>query len=72
METGGNMEKLSKNVNAVTYIEINKLLDELVKKDGYLLKMGDISIINLGIREDTISGKRQVFQITRKVGYNEK
>ena len=66
------MKEISHNINAITVIEINKLLDELVDKDGYLLKMGDISIINLGIREDTISGKRQVFQITRKVGYNEK
>lgn len=65
------MEKqiINKNINAITFIEINKLLDFLIEKDGYQLKMGDITIENHGILEDTANGKRQVFQIRRKVDY---
>lgn len=61
------MEKISHNINAITVIEFNRILDELVNKEGYLLQIGDIKIFNQGIVEDTLGGKRQVFQIQRKV-----
>lgn len=67
METGRNMEKISKNIHPVTTIEINQMLDELVKRNGYQLQMGNITITNQGEVEDTLNGKRQVFQIQRKV-----
>ena len=61
------MEKHFRNINAITVIELNKILDALVENDGYEIQMGDIRIIYQGLVEDTIGGKRQGFQIVRKV-----
>lgn len=67
METEINMEKISININAITNIEINQMLNELVKNNDYQLQMGNITIIYQGEVEDTAFGKRQIFQIVRKV-----
>ena len=46
---------------------LERILDELVEKEGYIAQIGNTSVIYDGIVEDTLNGKREIFIITRKV-----
>ena len=44
-----------------------KILDYLVENNSYNAQIGNTTISYKGIIEDTIDGKRQLFEIQRKV-----
>lgn len=46
---------------------LERVLDELVNTNGYEAKIGNTTVIYQGTVEDTISGKREVFLVTRKI-----
>ena len=60
-------EKQSMNINSITIMECNKLLNWLTENGEYLAQIGDLSMQYKGTVEDTIKGKRQIFYLERKV-----
>ena len=44
-----------------------KILDYLVENNGYSAQIGNTTIYYRGIKEDTAKGRKQVFEIERKV-----
>lgn len=46
---------------------LEQILDYLIQNDTYIAKIGNIEIKTKGIIEDTAYGKRQVFEIQRKM-----
>ena len=62
-----NEENKYMNISVVTITETQKLLDWLVENREYFAQIGDLSMKYKGIHEDTISEKRQIFYIERKI-----
>lgn len=62
-----NEENNYMNISAITVMETQKLLDYLVENGEILAQIGDLTMKYKGIHEDTISGKRQIFYIERKI-----
>lgn len=60
-------EKQSMNINSITIMECNKLLNWLTENGEYLAQIGDLTMQYKGTVEDTIKGKRQIFYLERKV-----
>ena len=60
-------EKQSMNINPITILECNKLLNWLTENGEYLAQIGDLTMQYKGTVEDTIKGKRQIFYLERKV-----
>lgn len=50
-----------------TVFGLEKILDCLIENDICIAKIGNIEIISKGIILDTAKGKRQVFEVQRKV-----
>lgn len=65
-----NQENKYANINAVTVIELNKILNWIKDNNGYIAQLGDIKIRYEGIKEDTINGKRECYYVIRKVKEN--
>lgn len=55
------------NISAITVMQTESLLDWLAEHGEYLAQIGNLSMKYKGIHEDTISGKRQIFYIERKI-----
>ena len=60
------MTKIVKIINENKDVS-ESILDYLVEKDTYLAQIGDLNIRYVGVIEDTLIGKRQVFHIVRKI-----
>lgn len=55
------------NITLNTILGLEKILDYLIENNTYLAKIGNIGIRAKGTILDTVKGKRQVFEIQRKV-----
>lgn len=55
------------NVTPSTVFGLEKILDYLIQNDTYTAKIGNIEIMARGTILDTAKGKRQIFEIQRKV-----
>ena len=62
-----NQENKYANINAITVIELNKVLNWIKNNNGYIAQLGDIKIQYEGIKEDTINGTREYYYVIRKV-----
>lgn len=63
------MEEEIKHMNTTPQLVLGleKILDYLVENNNYSAQINNINIFYKGIKEDTVNGKRQVFEIERKV-----
>jgi len=48
-------------------IDLNNVLDKLMEDKTIQAQISNITIVPIGEKEDTISGKRQVFEIVRYI-----
>lgn len=48
-------------------INIEEVLDDMIKNNTAELKVGDLLINNYGIKEDTKNGKREIFIVQRYI-----
>ena len=48
-----------------TIDSLTKILNHLVENEDYMAQLGDITIKYIGTTEDTVKGKREVFEIER-------
>ena len=48
-------------------INIEEVLDDMIKNNTAELKVGDFLINNYGIKEDTKNGKREIFIVQRYI-----
>lgn len=48
-------------------IDLNNILDKLMENSITQTQISNITIVPIGVKEDTISGKRQVFEIIRYI-----
>ena len=46
-------------------LDLTKILNHLVENDTYMAQLGNITIKYIGTTEDTVKGKREVFEIER-------
>ena len=46
-------------------LDLTKILNHLVENDTYMAQLGNITIRYIGAKEDTVKGKREVFEIER-------
>lgn len=60
-------ENKSFNTSMSFILDLEKILNYLVENDIYMAQMNKTSITYMGEIEDTLKGKRQVFEIIRKV-----
>lgn len=63
------MEEEIKHMNTTPQLVfgLEKILDYLVENNNYNAQINNTNIFYKGIKEDTANGKRQVFEIERKV-----
>lgn len=48
-------------------IDLDNILNKLMENKTTQAQIGNIVIVPLGVKEDTISGKRQVFEVVRYI-----
>ena len=53
------------NISVAFSLDLNRILNHLVENDTYMAQLGDITIKYIGKAEDTVKGKREVFEIER-------
>ena len=46
-------------------LDLTKILNHLVENENCMAQLGNITIKYIGIVEDTVKGKREVFEIER-------
>ena len=59
--------KKSLNCSLGLIIDLNNILDKLMENSTIQAQISNITIVPIGVKEDTISGKRQVFEIIRYI-----
>lgn len=62
-----NVETKHMNTTPQLVLGLEKILDYLVENNSYNAQIGNTTIYYRGVKEDTTKGKRQVFEIERKV-----
>lgn len=62
-----NKETKHMNTTPQLVFGLEKILDYLVENNTYNVQIGNTTIIFRGIKESTIKGRRQVFEIERRV-----
>ena len=60
-------EKKQINTSLGFSIDLERILNHLVEHETYMAMISNIRIRYIGEKEDTINGKRQVFEIERQV-----
>ena len=60
-------EKKQINTSLGFSIDLERILNHLVEHETYMAMISNIRIRYIGEKEDTANGKRQVFEIERKV-----
>lgn len=55
------------NTTPQLVLGLEKILDYLVENNNYVAQIDNIQIFNKGTIEDTANGKREIFEIQRKV-----
>lgn len=55
------------NITPQMVFELEEILNYLVQNNTYNAQIGDTTIFYKGVKENTSKGKRQIFEIQRKV-----
>lgn len=58
-------EEIWMNINPITVMEIEKLLNYLAENEDYMAQIGKLKIKYMGVTEDTLNGTREMFYIER-------
>ena len=61
------MGSKSMNTSLGFALGLEQTLDYLVKNTSYMAQIGEINIRYIGTTEDTFSGKKELFEIQRRV-----
>lgn len=59
-------EKVCINITPITVMEVEKMLDYLVKNEQYMAQIGNLKIKYIGISDDSYENQREMFYIERK------
>ena len=53
------------NISVSFSLDLEKILNHLVENDTYMAQLGNFTIRYIGAKEDTVKGKREIFEIER-------
>ena len=53
------------NISVAFSLDLTKILNHLVENETYIAQLGNITIKYIGAKEDTVKGKREIFEIER-------
>lgn len=58
---------MNKQVTTGFVLDLENILNSLVENENFMAQIGKTTIRYIGETEDTANGKRQVFEIERKI-----